>query len=77
LATEAHFAQTSLPDLITTDPVSRKRAENFWDSLTRKFNDALVPKAQRYDDPSGNREKQYIIMRKKGGNFGKLHKFIR
>jgi hypothetical protein len=77
LATEAHFATTSLPDLITRNPISRKRAENFWDSLTRKFNDALVPKAQRYDDPSGNREKQYIIMRKKGGNFGKLHKFIR
>jgi hypothetical protein len=77
IVTHEHFVTTGLPDPITGEIISRRRAYDYWYSQMKQINEKGVPKAQHLF-PGGAGQGNYImIMRKRGGNIPKLSKFIR
>lgn len=77
IVTHEHFVHTDLPDPITSDIITRKRAHDYWYSQMKQINEKGIPKAQHVL-PGGKQPGNYImIKRKRGGNINKLSRFIR
>ena len=80
VVTHEHFVNTDLPDAVTGEIITRRRAYDYWYSQIKQMNEQGVPKAQHLfpNKPTGHGSGNYImIMRKRGGNIPKLSKFIR
>ena len=80
VVTHDHFVNTDLPDAVTGEIITRRRAYDYWYSQIKQMNEQGVPKAQHLfpNKPTGHGSGNYImIMRKRGGNIPKLSKFIR
>jgi hypothetical protein len=81
IGTKQHFASTTLVDPVTGLPVTRYRAEDYWKSQSKQFNDQGIPKAgfvqgPRLDyDISMDNRLPVFILRKKGGDVPKLLRF--
>lgn len=83
IGTKRHFALTSIKDPITGEIISRKRAEDYWLSQMRQFNEQGVPKAGvkpgpiTENDHAWGVEQPIFIFRKLGGDVSKLSRFTK
>ena len=82
IGTKEHFVDTSLPDPITGERVTRKRAQDYWYSQIKQMNDKGVGKAGRVQGPLTENDAAWgvqspiFILRKLGGDVSKLSRFI-
>jgi hypothetical protein len=81
--TDQHFVNTKLPDPFTGEIINRKRAEDYWNSQAKQYNEAGIPKSEFVNPPPptnahgyGTDEPHIIIRRQQGGDLSKLNKFI-